>query len=151
MFKKFSKGSNSGMPILAVVAVMTTLAGMGVIYQVVGSIGSQTGQDHDRRELTELGSAIENKCTDLSGTSDTTSVVAISVEVQINSDATLKEEGNQLKMQYGGEDEDTYTLPDSCDINVNFGELESGNHQIEVSGDKNGNNDPEITVEEAGP
>ena len=139
------------MPILAVVAVMTTLAGMGVIYQVVGSIGSQTGQDHDRRELTELGSAIENKCTDLSGTSDTTSVVPISVEVQINSDATLKEEGNQLKMQYGGEDEDTYTLPDSCDINVNFGELESGNHQIEVSGDKNGNNDPEITVEEAGP
>jgi len=86
-----------------------------------------------------------------SGTSDTTSVVPISVEVQINSDATLKEEGNQLKMQYGGEDEDTYTLPDSCDINVNFGELESGNHQIEVSGDKNGNNDPEITVEEAGP
>lgn len=150
MLYKFRKGNKAGMPILIIVAVMTTLVGTGVIYQVVNSIGGQTGQDHDARELSELGSAIENKCTDLTGTSDTTSVTAISVDVDINSGATLSRKDDELQLDYSGEGADSYGLPEDCTVNVNFGQngnLSTGNHQVEVSGQVQ-NGDVTITVEE---
>jgi len=156
MLKKFSKGSNSGMSIRGIGPVISSLAGLGVIYQVVGTVGAETGQDHDRAELQDLGSAIENKCTDLAGTSDSTSFTAITVDTEIRSDATLSpqgEDGNlRLQMSYGSEsDTDSYELPgDECDITITLNddnELGPGQYQIEVSGEDDGSGDPEITVE----
>jgi len=145
MLQRFRKGSNSGMPIIAVVAVIGALAGMGVMFQVIGGVGTETGQDHDRRELTDIGSAIENKCTDLSGDSDTSSVTSISVSVELQTDSHLgpSDEGSEEGEEYmdeldldfeGSSDTESYDLPsDSCDIEWMNETLPTGQYQFSIS------------------
>lgn len=157
MLREFRKGTNSGMPIIAIVAVIGSLAGMGVMFQVISGVGSQTGQDADRRQLTDLGSSIDNKCEDLSSNSDATSVTSIDVTVELKTDSTLKGievDGDEslitkLKLEFsGGTDATNYDLPsDNCDIMPSNFPLESGQHQVEVSGEANGDDEPIIRVE----
>lgn len=159
MFKRLRKGSNSGMPILAIVAVIGTLAGIGVIFQVVGSVGSQTGQDHDKRELVELGSAVENKCEDISGDTDSESVIPISIEIELRSSGSILKEEDQFRLAYNSSSE-TYSIPnESCTVVMCIpGEdckadpqesLTTGEYTVEIShtGESESENLPKIKVE----
>lgn len=160
MFNRFSKGSNSGMPILAIVAVIGTLAGIGVIYQVVGSVGSQTGQDHDVRELVELGSAVENKCEDISGDTSSESVTPISIDIDLRSSGSIVKERDQFRLSYEGSSDETYSIPnESCavvmcmpgeDCEEEPGEsLNTGSYTVEIShdGETDEENLPKIVVD----
>ncbi|AOV95393.1 hypothetical protein AQV86_05760 [Nanohaloarchaea archaeon SG9] len=155
MFSRLRKGTNSGMPIIAVVAVIGSLAGMGVIFQVIGGVGTETGQDHDRRELNDIGSAIENKCTDVAGNSDTSSVTSIDVSVDLKTDSELGSasgesgEGeyiSELELSFSDSTE-TYDLPsDSCDIEWMNDTLGTGQYQFTVSQDGYSDSDNDVPI-----
>jgi mevalonate kinase len=154
MLGKYRKGSNAGMPIIAVVAVIGALAGMGVIFQVISGVGTETGQDHDRRQLTDLGSAIENKCEDLSSGSDATSITSIDVSVELQTDSELRPEdpeedyNSKLVLEFSDSSQ-SYNLPsDDCKINIVNESIPTGQHQVQVShnGYGNDNDDPIIKV-----
>lgn len=154
MLRKFKKGSSSGMPILAIVGVVATLAGIGVIFQVIGNVGTQTGEDHDRRNLVDLGASIENKCTDVS-TEDNPSTVPITVEFVLKSDTTLKSTEadddqyiSQLYLDFSDSNR-YYDLPsDTCNIeflnesdNIGPGQYQGTVSHVSTQGDT-----PEIEV-----
>lgn len=142
MLEKFRKGSNSGMPIIAVVAVIGALAGMGVIFQVINGVGAETGQDHDRRQLTDLGSAIENKCEDLSSGSDATSITSIDVSVELQTESELRpgnendggEEYNDMLVLEFTDSSESYDLPtEDCSVNIVNDSIPTGTHSVQVS------------------
>lgn len=140
MLGKYRKGSNAGMPIIAVVAVIGALAGMGVIFQVISGVGTETGQDHDRRQLTDLGSAIESKCEDLSSESDATSITSIEVSVELQTDSELRpgdpeeEDYNDMLVLQFSDSSQSYDLPtDGCSVNIVNESIPTGQHSVEVS------------------
>lgn len=156
MSKRFRKGSSEGMPILAIVGVVATLAGLGVIFQVIGNVSNQTGEDYDRRELFDLGASIENKCADVSSETSDSSVTPITVGVEIRSDVQIKSTPadnndfiDSLYLDFE-QDETTYNLPaDTCDINyMNESDtIDAGQYQAVVEHTGSGSNDkPNIKV-----
>lgn len=156
MLEKFRKGSNSGMPIIAVVAVIGALAGMGVMFQVISGVGTETGQDHDRRQLSDLGSAIENKCADISSGSDATSITSIDVSVELQTDSELRpgdedEQYNDMLVLEFSDSSQSYDLPtDDCSIEIINDSIPTGQHQVQVSHDgysDSGEDVPVIRVE----
>lgn len=153
MLEKFRKGSNSGMPIIAVVAVIGALAGMGVMFQVISGVGTETGQDHDRRQLTALGSAIENKCTDLSSGSDATGITSIDVSVELQTDSELRpgdpdeEDYNDMLVLEFSDSSQSYDLPtDDCSVNIVNDSMPTGQHQVEVSHNGYSDSNDEVPV-----
>lgn len=149
MLKRSEKGSSSGMPIMAVVAAICTLAGIAVIFQVVGSVGSQTGQDHDLRELVDLGAAVENKCQDVAGEAETESVTAISLDIDIRSAAVLNKTESQFILDYDDNGEETFRIPnESCTVEMSNDSLSTGSYNVHI--EHTGESDeglPKIVVE----
>ena len=153
MLEKFRKGSNSGMPIIAVVAVIGALAGMGVMFQVISGVGTETGQDHDRRQLSDVGSAIENKCADLSSGSDATSITSIDVSVELQTDSELRpgdpeeEDYNDMLVLEFSDSSQTYDLPtEDCKVNIVNESIPTGQHQVQVSQNGHFENDDDVPV-----
>lgn len=133
------------MPILAIVGVICTLAGIAVIFQVVGSVGSQTGQDHDKRQLVELGSAVENKCMDLAGDTNSQSVIPISKDIELRANTELQKEEGQFSLETESEIVDTYSIPnESCQVNMDTSPLDTGEYNIQIS--HNGENDEGLPI-----
>lgn len=149
MLGKSEKGSNAGMPIMAIVAAICTLAGIAVIFQVVGSVGSQTGQDHDLRELVDLGAADENKCQDVAGDAETESVTAISVDVDIRSAAEIIKTESQFILDYDDGSDETFRVPnESCTVVMENDTLSTGSYTVQI--EHTGESDeglPKIVVE----
>jgi hypothetical protein len=149
MLGKSEKGSNAGMPIMAIVAAICTLAGIAVIFQVVGSVGSQTGQDHDLRELVDLGAAVENKCQDVAGDAETESVTAISVDVDIRSAAEINKTESQFILDYDDGSDETFRVPnESCTVVMENDTLSTGSYTVQI--EHTGESDeglPKIVVE----
>lgn len=149
MLQKYRKGSNSGMPILAIVAVVCTLAGLAVIFQVVGSVGSQTGQDHDKRQLVDLGAAVENKCQDISGDTNSQSVIPISKDIELRANTELEKEEDQFILRTENQVIDTYSIPnESCEVNMDASPLSTGSYNVQISHNgENGEGLPKIQIE----
>lgn len=142
-----SKGSSPGMPILAVVGVLCTLAGIGIIFNVTQSLGTKTAEDHDHRELVDLGNAINNKCTDVSGESSTTSVTGITVDFELRNSESLRKEDGKLKADSpdGTISYDIYT--DTCNINLLNDSIDIGTYTMSITYEDGTENPPVINVE----
>lgn len=137
------------MPILSIVAVICTLVGIGVIFQVVGSVGSQTGQDHDKRQLVDLGAAVENKCQDISGDTNSESVIPISKDIELRANTELVKDENQFTLRTDNEVVDTYSIPnESCEVNMDDSPLSTGSYNVQISHNgENGEGLPKIEIE----
>lgn len=142
-----SKGSSPGMPILAVVGVLCTLAGIGIIFNVTQGLGTKTAEDHDNRELVDLGNAINNKCLDVSGESSTTSVTGISVDFELRNSENLRKENGKLKVD-SPDGTIEYSIPtDTCNINLLNDSIDIGQYTMSITHEDGTENPPEINVE----
>lgn len=142
-----SKGSSPGMPILAVVGVLCTLAGIGIIFNVTQGLGTKTAEDHDHRELVDLGNAINNKCLDVSGESSTTSVTGITVDFELRNSESLEKEDGELKLQTADGPVSYGIHTDTCDINLLNDSIDIGTYTMSVTYEDGTENPPVINVE----
>lgn len=131
---KFNKGSTEGMPILAVVGVIATLAGLSVIFGMIGSVSSQTGSNHDQKQLNNLASSINNKCLDIAGDSGTSSSTAMTVDIELRRANQFNATGNQLRISFPESGDYTESLSDEkCSYNFVGFPVDGGQYTVTVS------------------